>query len=107
MQEQIDNWLNALNEKSNLHYPVEGRQIKYVLETGRKYIKVVREEYWDNNIGRVSKSVHAFIDSVTGDIYKAASWKAPAKNGARFNVVNDNAALIAACDPYGSYLYKR
>jgi len=78
-----------------------------VLEPGRKYIKVVREEYWDNNIGRVSKSVHAFIDSVTGDIYKAASWKAPAKNGARFNVVNDNAALIAACDPYGSYLYKR
>ena len=107
MQEQIDNWLNALNEKSNNHYPVDGRTIKYVLEPGRKYIKVVREEYWDNNIGRVSKSVHAFIEVSTGDIYKAASWKAPAKNGARFNVVNDNDALIAACDPYGSYLYKR
>ena len=106
MQEQIDNWLNALNEKSNNHYPPEAT-IKYVLEPGRKYIKVVREEYWDNNIGRVSRSVHAFIEVSTGDIYKAASWKAPAKNGARFNVVNDNDALIAACDPYGSYLYKR
>jgi len=107
MQEQIDQWLDALKEKSNNHLPVDGRTIRYVLEPGRKYIKVVREEFWDNNIGRVSKSVHAFIEVSTGDIYKAASWKAPAKNGARFNVVNDNAALIAACDPYGSYLYKR
>lgn len=110
MQDQIDNWLNALNEKSNNHLPVDGRQIKYVLEPGRKYIKVVREEVWGSNIYswyRVSKSVHAFIEVATGDIYKAASWKAPAKNGARFNVVNDNASLIVACDPYGSYLYKR
>lgn len=107
MQDQIDNWLNALDEKSNNHCPVDGRTIKYTLEPGRKYIKVVREEVWDNNIGKVSKSVHAFIEVSTGDIYKAASWKAPAKNGARFNVVNDNANLIAACDPYGGYLYKR
>jgi len=27
MQEQIDNWLNALNEKSNNHLPVDGRQM--------------------------------------------------------------------------------
>ena len=105
MQEQIDNWLKALTEKSLSHLPNPTRTTKYVLEPGRKYIKVVREEYWDNKL--TSKSVHAFIDAANGDIYKAAGWKAPAKNGARFNVVNDNAALIAACDPYGSYLYKR
>ena len=110
MQKQIDNWLETLTEKSNS--PVDGRRIKYVLEPGRKYIKVVREEYWtfpdgSNNSKRVSKSVHAFIEVSTGDIYKAASWKAPAKNGARFNVVFDHDDLIAACDPYGGYLYKR
>ena len=108
MQEQIDLWLNALTEKSNADYPVQGREIKYVLDPGRKYIRVVRQETWtDTQIkGRVSDSVHAFIEASTGDIYKAAGWKAPAKNGARFNVMNDIAALIQVCDPYGSYLYK-
>jgi hypothetical protein len=107
MQDQIDNWLNALNEKANNHYPVADRVIKHVLYPGRKYIKVVREEYCENNPSKIHSSVHTFIEVSTGDIYKAASWKAPAKNGARFNVVNDNANLIAACDPYGGYLYKR
>lgn len=107
MQKQIDNWLETLSVKSN--QGVTGRTIKYVLEPGRKYVKVVREEYWASPEGskRISKSVHAFIEVATGDIYKAASWKAPAKNGARFNIVFDHDELIAACDPYGSYLYKR
>jgi hypothetical protein len=104
MQQQINEWLEVLVEKSNdVHLP--HRDIKYVLEPGRKYTKVVREEWWDNS-DRVSKSVHAFIDNSNGDIYKAAGWKAPAKNGARFNVVNDIETLLQVCDPFGSYLYK-
>ena len=42
-------------------------------ETGKKYIRVVRND-------RCSRSVLAFIEITSGDIYKAASWKAPAKN---------------------------
>jgi hypothetical protein len=111
--EFIDSWLVALNEKSNSANPVKDREVKYTLEPGRKYIRVVREETWNsinettNHYGPVSKRVHAFIDNATGDIYKAASWKTPAKNGARFNVVNDIETLLRVCDPYGSYLYKR
>ena len=48
-------------------------------ETGKKYIRVVRDIYGQ-------RSVLAFIEITTGDIYKAASWKAPAKN-ARGNLV--------------------
>ena len=45
---------------------------------GRKYIKLATE-----------KSVVAFVNSETGDILKAASWKAPA-NGVRGSVFEDN-----------------
>ncbi len=106
MRENIEMWINAINEKANevngIHW-LGGRHIKYILERGRKYTKVVREE---NNDGKIAKSVHAFFVNDNGDILKAASWSSPAK-GVRFNVVNDITALLEECDPYGSYLYKR
>ena len=106
MRENIEMWINALNEKANEVDGIlwlGGRRIKYVLERGRKYTKVVREE---NNDGKITKSVHAFFVNDNGDILKASSWSSPAK-GVRFNVVNDITALLEECDPYGSYLYKR
>ena len=48
---------------------------------GRKYIKISHFEK-GNDSGR---SVHSFVDKKTGDIYKAQTWKAPAKH-ARGNV---------------------
>lgn len=112
MRQQIDEWLKVLAEKSNaVHLP--HREIKYILEPGRKYTRVVKEESREYNPGEwnesktISKSVHAFIDNLNGDVYKASGWKAPAKNGARFNVVNDIETLLKVCDPFGSYLYKR
>ena len=55
-----------------------------------------------------SRSIHAFVDKVTGDVYKAASIKAPAK-GVRFNLMNDASfnQVISTCDWAGSYLYIR
>jgi hypothetical protein len=52
----------------------------FVVEPGRKYLKIVMV----NN----QKSVHAFVDKKTGDLYKAATWSAPAK-GVRFNLLSD------------------
>lgn len=43
------------------------------VETGRKYVKLV-----SNRSG--SRSVWCFVEKETGDILKAASWKAPAKH---------------------------
>ena len=53
---------------------------KFRYYEGKKYIKVVREEYDESNDKWRDTTVHAFIDRNTGDVYKPASWKAPAKH---------------------------
>ena len=56
---------------------------KFVIEEGRKYYKIVM--IVPNQNRPPSESVHAFVDKKTGDLYKAASFKAPAKH-VRFNL---------------------
>ena len=55
---------------------------------GKKYFKVVREEYNEKTGYWKDTTVHAFVDRKTGDVFKPASWKAPAKH-VRFNLSND------------------
>ena len=55
---------------------------------GKKYLKVVREEYDERNDRWRDTTVHAFINRATGEVYKPASWKAPAKH-VRFDLSND------------------
>ena len=52
------------------------------------------------------RSVHCFIDNATGDVYKAAGWKAPAK-GIRGNIVTGFDAVAARWDWSGHWLYLR
>ena len=58
---------------------------KFDYKTGKKFHKVFFLEYQDANdyygtkAGYKAGSVHAFIDKNTGEVYKPASWKAPAK----------------------------
>lgn len=49
-------------------------------EPGSKYVKVVKVSSGG------SRSVHSFVEKENGAIWKAASWKAPAKNFIRGNV---------------------
>lgn len=76
--------------------------IDYVIETGKKYHKVI---FVDGGGGR---SVHCFIDKQTGEMYKSASWKAPAK-GVRYDLrlIKDREYVLENCDWSGSYLYAR
>ena len=63
---------------------------KFRYYEGKKYFKVVREtfdEFQGRNKWR-DTTVHAFVDKETGEVYKPASWKAPAKY-VRFNLGND------------------
>ena len=59
---------------------------KFVFKTGKKFHKVYfleyREasEYYGTKAGYKSGSVHCFVDKQTGEVYKPASWKAPAKH---------------------------
>ena len=54
-----------------------------------------------------ARSAHAFVDKKSGDVYKAASWKAPAKH-VRFNlcIISDREWLLENADWAGGYLYK-
>ena len=73
---------------------------KFYIESGRKYHKLIMET------GAGSRSVHAFVDKKTGEVYKPASWKAPAKH-VRFNlcIISDREWLLANADWAGGYLY--
>ena len=70
-------------------------------ETGKKYHKIVM-----NAAG--SRSVHAFVDKKTGELYKSASWKSPAK-GVRFDlrIIEQREWLLENADWAGGYLYLR
>ena len=61
---------------------------KFRYYEGKKYLKVVREEFDERNDRWRDSTVHAFVDRKTGEVYKPASWKAPAKH-VRFDLSND------------------
>ena len=80
----------------------EGKDVyKFSIDTGRKYHKIVQ------TCTDGSQSVHAFVDKKTGELYKAASWKAPAK-GVRFDlrIISQREDVLENCDWAGGYLYK-
>ena len=69
---------------------------------GRKYHKIHMTINGERN------SIHAFIDMKTGEVYKPASVKGPAK-GVRYNllIISEREEMLAKCDWAGGYLYKR
>ena len=67
--------------------------MKFVVKTGKRYYKIVQQEFetWEKsrNYGKYADhSVHCFVDKETGDVYKAASWRSPAKH-IRFSFQNE------------------
>ena len=76
--------------------------IDYVIESGNKYHKIILID------GGGSRSVHAFVDKKTGEVYKSASWKSPAK-GVRYDlrIIEQREQLLATCDWAGGYLYAK
>ena len=103
-QEQLD---AIENGTANLY--------KFVVKTGKRYYKIVQQEFetWEGsrNYGKYADgSVHCFVDKETGDVYKPASWQAPAKH-IRFSFQNEE-DLRFLLNPdnvgwAGGYLYIR
>ena len=89
---------------------------KFDYKVGKKFIKVFNLQYQDANeyygtkAGYRQGSVTAFIDKNTGEVYKPASWKAPAKI-VRFNllIIAERNYLLNPnnCDWAGGHLYLR
>ena len=76
--------------------------IDYTVETGKKYHKVIMIDAGG------SRSVHCFIDKKTGEMYKSASWKSPAK-GVRYDLrlIKDREYVLENCDWASGYMYAR
>ena len=75
----------------------------YVYTKGRKYAKIIHLAGPNKQ-----RSAHAFVDLNTGDVYKSATWSAPALNGVRYNLLDDKSReqMYQRADWAGSYLYK-
>ena len=88
----IDNFKSRNNGKDSGY--------KFYPESGRKYHKIIMET------GAGSRSVHAFVDKNTGEVYKPASFKAPAKY-VRYDLrlIKDREFLFEKADWAGGYLY--
>ena len=73
---------------------------QYIIESGNKYHKIVMIDCGG------SRSVHAFVNRKTGEVYKSASWKGPAK-GVRYDlrIIEQREWLLQNADWAGSYLY--
>jgi len=85
---------NSRNNNSSSDY-------KFYIESGRKYHKIIMD-------ANGSRSVHAFVDRKTGEVYKSASWKSPAK-GVRYDLrlIEQREWLLENADWAGGYLYQR
>ena len=119
--------INTLNGNLSGNYPEYAREqldaiengtanlYKFVVKTGKRYYKIVQQEFetWEKSkyYGQYRDgSVHCFVDKETGDVYKPASWSAPAKH-IRFTFQNvDHLKFLLNPDNVdwaGGYLYLR
>ena len=119
--------LNTLNGNLHGNYPEYAREqldaiengtanlMKFKVYTGKRYYKIVQQEFetWEKSkyYGQYrDSSVHSFVDKETGDVFKAASWSAPAKH-IRFSFQNvEDLKFLLNPDNVGwagGYLYLR
>ena len=84
----------------------------YKIKTGKKFYKIVQMEFdtFQNRNEYREGSVHAFVDKKTGQVYKPASWQAPAKH-VRFDlrIIREREFLFNPDNTTwaGGYLYMR
>ena len=73
----------------------------FTFESGRKYHKIIMND-------GTQRSVHAFVDKKTGEVYKSASFKSPAK-GVRYDlrIIEQREWLLQNADWAGFYLYAK
>jgi len=94
----IGEYCRHLEKELNTRFP--NSDTEYVYEFGTKYVKIISQSMRNS-----SRSSHSYVvvgdqgKFKHGDILKSASWKAPAKNFSRGNVLTGNFEHIS---PYGA-----
>ena len=107
--QQIRSHQRSIREEVNMdyhqskieHITNHGPDVEFYCKRGRKYLKLIMRDAGGQ------QHVHAFIDRNNGEVFKPASWQAPAK-GVRFNLLLDQSRewLYEHADWAGGYLYK-
>lgn len=90
LEAAVNKFVKGVQDKMNTYWT----DMKYTFapaptitwEFAPKYIRV-----W--KIEQNGKSIHTFIDATTGNVLKAASWKAPVKTNPRSNVFDADCGL--------------
>ena len=114
LSQKIEKWVyyycGALEKNYKQKYPNSSNDKEFKMQLGRRYWKILQWDYWDSDNTKFSESVHAFVDRNTGEVYKPAGWKSPAKI-VRYDLrlIKDREKLH---NPYftdwaGGYLYLR
>ncbi len=84
--------------------------MKFRKISGKKYYKVVQVEFNERTNTYRDGSVTAFVDKNTGEVYKPASWKSPAKH-VRFDMRIINHRKVCHDPKFttwtGGFLYMR
>ena len=102
LSEKVEKWVwqlcRALEADYDRRYPNSSDPVRFSVELGRKYWK----------INQIDGGVHAFVDRKTGQVYKPASWRGPAK-GVRYDlrIISQRDACLSNADWAGGYLYLR
>ena len=113
LSEKVEKWTyglcKSLEENYQQSYPNSSSDKTFKMELGRKYWKIVQTDI-DANGKEWSGGVHAFVDRNTGQVYKPASYKSPAKH-VRYDlrIINNREQLHNPnfTDWAGGYLYLR
>ena len=119
--------IRTLNGNLSGNYPEYAREqldaiengtanlMKFKVYSGKRYYKIVQQEFetWEKSkyYGQYRDgSVHAFVDKKTGQVYKPASWQAPAKH-VRYDlrIIREREFLFNSNNTgwAGGYLYLR
>ena len=102
LSEKVEKWVwqlcRALEADYDRRYPNSSDPVRFSVELGRKYWKIIQNQ----------GGVHAFVDRNTGEVYKPASWRGPAK-GVRYDlrIISQRDACLSNADWAGGYLYLR
>ena len=111
--EMVEKWTyglcKSLEQNYQQSFPNSSSDKTFKMELGRKYWKIVQTDI--DADGKVwSGGVHAFVDRNTGQVYKPASYKSPAKH-VRYDmrIINNREQLHNPnfTDWAGGYLYLR
>ena len=119
LKSYVDEYCKAITKNyadyhNGRNYTPRENLMKFEPRVGRNYYKIVQCEYDEQTGEYRDRSVHSFVGKIKknlGNVYKPASWKAPATKHVRFRFteVKDLKFLLDSrnLDWAGGYLYMR